>query len=134
MKKVTLWHLSKKHDISLDELRTLFVWEWLMKDWARKVFKKPAKELIAAYQSTQTDTVAWWLISRFFQSTLWYLLLWWVSLLWLLAFTNTYFWADVTNEHQSSVIHQIEGIDHNVAIQEEILILPKTWADLSELE
>ena len=134
MKKVTLWHLSKKHNISIDQLRTLFVSEWLMKKWARKVVKKPAKKLIASYLSASdvaTSSLRWW----FTKEMRWYLALWALALWAIFWFMNgtVWEWFVYYDQSASDIVIQDDAqeVDHGVA--EEEFLLPKTWADLSEL-
>ena len=112
MKKVSLKHLSKKHDISMSELRPLLVSQWLIKHKDKKVFKKPAKKLIREYLSDGWDTTSRF-ISRYermytrFQEQAWrYTVFGGIALLWLVWwFTSIYqVFADRYSTHNSATV------------------------------
>ena len=137
MKKVTLWHLSKKHKLPISELRALFVSKWLMAENARKVFKKPAKKAIAAYQSTQVSESSFSWLGWFAKSAWGYLALWLIGLIWMFGILSSYS-SSVASEWELNRAEQFiekmgelqDDVDHSSAAEP---ILPKTWADISTL-
>ncbi len=119
LKKVTLGHLSRKHNMSIDELRTLFVEEGLMKKNARKVTKKPAKELIRAFQSADAGWL--WIfggITNWFRSNKWsYPLIGALALLSLFGYLGAMAdeWRTADLIEASAIVQESGAEDHGSA-------------------
>lgn len=136
LKKVTLWHLSRKHDMPMKELRSLLEDHKLIASWAKKVEKKPAKALIRAYQWVSKKS-SWWLLSWFEKNPIGYVLLGSLAFMSLFGFLKNY--ADtmrttfdysgqeiVANQH--SAADEAQGSeDHGSWMPDS---LPNTWADI----
>ncbi len=91
-KKVTLKHLSGKHDIDMKSLRGILMDAWLIKKGARKVEKKKAKAIIHQYMGT--GKVSAWALEHItgvsWSELFTYFALWLLATVSLIGLVNTF--------------------------------------------